>query len=133
MNNQNTLDDNACLKQDITLLRQKVNLIMEENDILKKKNKDLIQEIYTLKYFDMSITEALEEFIQLINENPQYTYYYDDEDKAYTIYHNDYQKGILKDKHLYILGTKSYAAGCVPSSTYDIRGMNYKLILELLT
>ena len=48
MNNQNTLDENACLKQDITLLRQKVNLITEENDILKKKNDDLIQEIYTL-------------------------------------------------------------------------------------
>ncbi len=124
MNNQNTLDENACLKQDITLLRQKVNLITEQNDILKKKNDDLIQEIYTLKYFDISTTEALEEFIRLMNENPQYTYHYDAEERTYTIYHNDYQKGILKDKHLNILKTKS---------TYDIRGMNYKIILELLT
>ena len=124
MNNQNTLDENACLKQDITLLRQKVNLITEENDILKTKNEDLIQEIYTLKYFDISTTEALEEFIRLMNENPQYTYYYDVVERTYTIYHNDYQKGILKDKYLNILGTKS---------TYNIRGMNYKIILELLT
>ena len=101
-NNYNLFIENKCLKEDIKLLRSKIEDYRTVIDSSEKTIYQLKKELLQYKKFSDNPILVIREFFEFIKSYPEYTYYHNDDDDVYIIYNNNQKKAILKNDILHI-------------------------------
>ena len=101
-NNYNLFLENQCLKEDITLLRSKIENYCSIIESSEKTISQLQNELLQYKKFSNDPIQATREFFEFLKSYPKYTYYHNEDDDIYIIYNDNQKRAILKNNFIHV-------------------------------
>ena len=101
-NNYNLYLENKCLKEDIQLLRSRIENNLQLIDSSEKTISLLKKELLQYKRFTNDPIQVVREFFIFLKSHSKCTYYHNDADDIFIIYNNNQKIAILKNNILHV-------------------------------